>query len=57
MAKTAYFDTFSGVSGDMILGALIDLGLDVNYLQDELKKLDISGYDIKVNSFLCPYKV
>lgn len=48
MVKTAYFDTFSGISGDMVLGALIDLGLDVNYLQSELKKLDISGYDIKV---------
>ena len=46
--KTAYFDCFSGISGDMILGALIDLDLDVSYLKKELKKLNISGYEIKV---------
>lgn len=46
--KTAYFDCFSGISGDMILGVLIDLGLDVSYLEKELKKLNISGYEIKV---------
>ena len=45
---TAYFDCFSGIAGDMVLGALIDLGLDVNYLKKELKKLDISGYKIDV---------
>lgn len=44
----AYFDCFSGIAGDMILGALIDLGLDVNYLKKELKKLDIHGYEIDV---------
>jgi uncharacterized protein (TIGR00299 family) protein len=44
----AYFDCFSGIAGDMILGALIDLGLDINYLKDEIKKLDISGYEIEV---------
>jgi hypothetical protein len=47
MVKVAYFDCFSGISGDMILGALIDLGLDVGYLKGELGKLDISGYEIK----------
>ena len=46
--KTAYFDCYSGISGDMILGALIDLGLDVNYLKKELGKLNISGYEIVV---------
>jgi hypothetical protein len=44
----AYFDCFSGICGDMILGALIDLGLDTNYLKKELKTLDISGYEIYV---------
>jgi len=44
----AYFDCFSGICGDMILGALLDLGLDSNILQKELKKLDISGYNIHV---------
>lgn len=48
MMKTAYFDCFSGISGDMVLGVLIDVGLDVNYLKKELEKLDVSGYEIKV---------
>lgn len=45
--KIAYFDCFSGVSGDMILGALIDAGLDIRELESELGKLQISGYKIK----------
>lgn len=46
----AYFDCFSGIAGDMILGALIDLGLDINYLKKELKKLDLSEYEIDVKN-------
>ena len=45
--KIAYFDCFSGVSGDMLLGALIDAGLDLAELESELGKLKISGYEIK----------
>ena len=45
--KIAYFDCFSGVSGDMILGALVDSGLDIRELESELGKLKISGYKIK----------
>jgi uncharacterized protein (TIGR00299 family) protein len=48
--RVAYFDCFSGVAGDMILGALIDLGVDVSILQKELTKLPLSGYEIKVQS-------
>jgi uncharacterized protein (TIGR00299 family) protein len=44
----AYFDCFSGICGDMILGALINLGLDINYLKKELEKLNFSGYEIDV---------
>ncbi|MEM0467407.1 MAG: nickel pincer cofactor biosynthesis protein LarC [Candidatus Thermoplasmatota archaeon] len=44
----AYFDCFSGVAGDMILGALLDLGFEVSVLEQELKKLGISGYHIAV---------
>ena len=44
--KIAYFDCFSGISGDMILGSLIDLGLDIEYLKNEFKKINISGYEI-----------
>lgn len=45
--KIAYFDCFSGVSGDMILGALIDAGLDLEELESELAKLKISGYSLR----------
>ncbi|MBN2090152.1 nickel pincer cofactor biosynthesis protein LarC [candidate division KSB1 bacterium] len=44
--KIAYFDCFSGASGNMILGALIDAGLDENLLKLELSKLNISGYQL-----------
>jgi uncharacterized protein (TIGR00299 family) protein len=44
----AYFDCFSGICGDMILGVLVDLGLDINHLKREIEKLDISGYEIEV---------
>lgn len=45
--RVAYFDCFSGVSGDMILGALIDAGLDLGVLESELDKLKVSGYRIR----------
>ncbi len=44
--KTAYIDCFSGISGDMFLGALIDARLDLEYLKKELKKLNLAGYEI-----------
>lgn len=42
--KTLYFDCFAGASGDMLLGALIDLGLDLATLEAELRKLAVGGY-------------
>ena len=45
--RIAYFDCFSGVSGDMILGALIDAGADLHELESELGKLNISGFTLK----------
>ena len=45
--KVAYFDCFSGISGDMILGALVDAGLDIRELESELGKLKISGYKVR----------
>ena len=45
--KIAYFDCFSGVSGNMILGALVDLGLDLEQLRAELRKLALSGFGIE----------
>ncbi|MRH45126.1 DUF111 family protein [Aquibacillus halophilus] len=39
--KTLYFDCFSGISGDMVIGALLDAGADFGRLEKELKKLEI----------------
>ena len=44
--KIAYFDCFAGASGDMILGALLDAGLDLSHLKQELARLGLSHYDI-----------
>ena len=44
--KTLYLDIFSGISGDMFLGALIDLGVDLRDLTLELKKLRLDGYHL-----------
>jgi len=46
MKKILYIDCFSGISGDMMVGALLDLGIDFSFLKSELKKLNIAGYDI-----------
>jgi uncharacterized protein (TIGR00299 family) protein len=42
--KIAYFDCFAGASGDMILGALVDAGLDPDLLNRELAKLHLDHY-------------
>jgi uncharacterized protein (TIGR00299 family) protein len=42
--KLAYFDCFSGISGDMTLGALIDAGCSVELLRAELKSLPVPGW-------------
>lgn len=44
--KAAYFDCFSGISGDMTLGALADAGCPLGLLRDELKGLDVPGWEI-----------
>jgi uncharacterized protein (TIGR00299 family) protein len=46
----AYFDCFSGISGNMILGALLDAGLELERLEAELARLSISGYTLKVET-------
>ena len=48
----AYFDCFSGASGDMILGSLIDAGLSPRRLREELKKLQIPTIHLKVKKVL-----
>lgn len=42
--RILYFDCFSGISGDMILGALVDAGMSLDILKRELAKLPIKGY-------------
>lgn len=44
--KVAYFDCFAGVSGDMIAGALLDLGLPLAILEERLAKVGIGGYEV-----------
>ncbi len=44
--KLAYFDCFSGISGDMTLGALLDAGCDVAQLRQELRGLPVPGWEL-----------
>lgn len=48
--RTLYFDCFSGISGDMVLGALIDCGVGSEELKKELDKLNIDGYSIEIKN-------
>ena len=43
----AYFDCFSGISGDMTLGALVDAGVSIDALRAELAKLNLPGYELR----------
>lgn len=46
--KVAYFDCFAGASGDMILGSLMDAGLDIERLRSELGRLQLTHYEVDV---------
>ena len=48
--KTLYFDCSSGISGNMTLGALLEIVGDDNYLLNELKKLNVDGYRIEISN-------
>lgn len=50
--KTAYFDCFSGISGDMILGALVDAGAPLDKLKEGLAHLNLDGYNIIATTVL-----
>lgn len=47
---TLYLDTFSGISGDMCLGLLVDLGLDPANLETDLRTLPVSGWRLEVRA-------
>jgi pyridinium-3,5-bisthiocarboxylic acid mononucleotide nickel chelatase len=52
MTKIAFFDCFSGCSGDMLLGALLDTGLPLDELKQGLSSLEIGSYQIKLERVL-----
>jgi uncharacterized protein (DUF111 family) len=45
--KTLHFDCFAGISGDMSLGAFVDLGVDPGVLKAELGKLGLTGWNLE----------
>ncbi len=48
--KILYFDCFSGISGDMTIGALLDLGVDRDMFLKELSGLALDGYSVDINT-------
>jgi len=46
----AYFDCFSGISGDMTLGALLDLGVPLEWLKEQLHRVPLADFDIVVSA-------
>jgi len=47
VSRIVYFDCASGASGDMLLGAVVDLGLPIEHLREALLKLPLSGYRLE----------
>jgi uncharacterized protein (TIGR00299 family) protein len=51
-SRVLYFDCFSGISGDMVLGAFLDAGLPLDELKQALGSLAVSGYDVSAERVL-----
>ena len=49
MGKTLYLECYSGISGDMTVAALLDLGADQAVLDSALKSLPVSGFQTKIS--------
>lgn len=52
MGNTLYLECYSGISGDMTVGALLDLGADENYLRQVLGTLPVKGFDVHIKRVL-----
>jgi len=50
--RILYFDCFSGISGDMTIGALLDLGIDQNLFLAELNKINLDEYEVEIKKGL-----
>jgi uncharacterized protein (TIGR00299 family) protein len=50
--KIAYFDAFSGISGDMTIAAFLNAGVDENEFLTELSKLKLSGFEIEIKKVI-----
>lgn len=46
--RALYLDCFAGISGNMLLGSLLDVGVPENFLRSELEKLQLTGYHLSV---------
>jgi len=47
VGRIAYLDCFSGISGDMLLGALLDVGVTLEGMREELAKIPLGGYSLE----------
>jgi pyridinium-3,5-bisthiocarboxylic acid mononucleotide nickel chelatase len=52
VGKVAHLDCSSGISGDMLLAALLDAGLELEPLLDDLRKVPVAGYEFKLSRVL-----
>jgi uncharacterized protein (TIGR00299 family) protein len=48
--RIGYLDCFSGISGDMLLGAMLHAGLDADALRNELAKLGVAGWSLRAEA-------